>query len=70
MFEIFLIVVGFYMVKDPELVFKIQHSLDHYGDAEPSDFYIVVTRIAGVVCLLIGLVAGIYALWLHGFIRF
>ena len=47
------IALGIFMLARPELCWKLEHFLDTIG-GEPSDWYLTVTRLAGVVFLLLG----------------
>lgn len=47
------IALGIFMLAKPELCWKLEHFLDTIG-GEPSDWYLAVTRLAGVVFLLLG----------------
>ena len=47
------IALGIFMLAKPELCWKLEHFLDTIG-GEPSDWYLTVTRLAGVLFLLLG----------------
>ena len=47
------IALGIFMLARPELCWKLEHFLDTIG-GEPPDWYLTVTRLAGVVFLLLG----------------
>lgn len=47
------IALGIFMLARPELCWKLEHFLDTIG-GEPSDWYLTVIRLAGVVFLLLG----------------
>ena len=47
----FLFLWGLLMLFFPGAVWTIQHFLDVRG-GEPTDFYLITTRIGGVICML------------------
>lgn len=51
---IIFIIVGLVMLIKPQIVFHIVESWKYSSDTDPSDSYIVNTRIGGVAFLIIG----------------
>lgn len=47
------IALGIFLLAKPELCWKLEHFLDTIG-GEPSDWYITITRLSGVLFLLLG----------------
>ena len=47
------IALGTFLLAKPELCWKLEHFLDTIG-GEPSDWYITITRLSGVLFLLLG----------------
>lgn len=60
----FLLISGIVMIVNPMFVWKV----DHYftvRDGEPTDLYIQLVRILGVVCILVAVIGGLIFL-IHG----
>ena len=58
LFGIVMIIVGIFMIKDPETMIQLEYGLRFYH-VEPTEFYIGATRVSGVV-----LIAGAVILFL------
>lgn len=50
-----LIAAGIAMLIKPRLVFELTESWKHDGGTEPSELWILSTRIGGVMCVLAGI---------------
>ena len=61
--SIFILIMGGVMLLFPELVYELTESWKSYSAGEPSDFYIISTRVGGVCCLLAG-IAGIISVFI------
>jgi hypothetical protein len=57
--EIFILSIGLLMTIRPDVVWTIKESWKSNDATEPSDFYLLTTRIGGVLFLAAGLFAGI-----------
>ncbi|MCI9148617.1 MAG: hypothetical protein HFG73_10230 [Hungatella sp.] len=57
--------VGAVMIFNPKLFFDITESWKSCTRSEPSDFYLLTTRLGGILCLLTG-IAGIVMFVLLG----
>lgn len=59
--ELILVIIlffwGLFMVFFPDAVWHIQHFLDVRG-GEPTDFYLITTRIGGGLCVIVATVCG------------
>jgi hypothetical protein len=53
---IFLILVGLALFLDPEFIWELTESWKCGCMAEPSDLYIIQTKVGGVVFILVGIV--------------
>lgn len=51
---VLLIILGFFMTFKTELAWKAEHFLT-VKDGEPSDLYIVITKIGGILFTLVGI---------------
>lgn len=49
--------LGLFTIFFPETVWQIQHFLDVRG-GEPTDFYLITTRIGGGICVIMAAVCG------------
>lgn len=54
-------VVGVVMIVKPKLIYEITESWKNNSGSEPSEAYLLWTRLSGIVCLLVGVV-GVVAL--------
>ncbi len=54
--EIFFIVLGIFLYKQPELFWRITESWKSYDATEPSDSYVKSTRFGGIICIITGIV--------------
>lgn len=61
--SIILIVVGGVMVGNPRLFYDITESWKNSRNGEPSDWYILHTRLGGVFFLVVGVVGGVILLF-------
>ena len=52
---VLLIAMGAVMLAKPRLVFELAERWKHDGGAEPSELWILSTRIGGVMCVLAGI---------------
>jgi hypothetical protein len=55
---IFLIIVGILATFRPDIVWTINESWKSNDATEPSDIYILTTRIGGILLLIVGVVGG------------
>ena len=55
-FAIMLIVAGIVLVIAPNLIFHITQSWKNNNDSAPSDLYKIITRVQGVILVIIGIV--------------
>ena len=46
---------GLFMVRFPDVVWHLQHFL-HVRGGEPTDFYLITTRISGGICMIVAVV--------------
>ena len=54
---IFLLPWGFFMLLFPEQVWELQHIFTVQG-GEPTDFYLITTRISGILCIIAAIMLG------------
>ena len=52
---ILFLIIGFVMLRFPEFIYEITESWKSYSYGEPSDLYILSTRVGGAVFILIGI---------------
>ena len=52
---IIIAVIGVIMLVNPKLFYDITQSWKHNGSTEPSDLFILETKVGGILCLLVGL---------------
>lgn len=58
-------VVGVIMIVKPKLIYEITESWKNYSGSEPSEAYLLWTRLSGIVCLLVGIVGAVALLILE-----
>lgn len=58
-------VVGVIMIVKPKFIYEITESWKNNSGGEPSEAYILWTRLSGIVCLLIGIVGAVALLILE-----
>ncbi len=51
------VIIGMLMLFSPETVFKMTESWKSYSSGDPSDLYIISTRIGGGIVALVGIVS-------------
>lgn len=56
LFAIILIIAGVFLTIAPNLVYAITQSWKNSNNSEPSSFYKIVTRVQGIVFVVIGVV--------------
>ena len=54
---IFLLTIGLIMTISPAAWFELTQSWKSYSAADPSDMFIIVTRIGGIIFILAGIAA-------------
>ena len=54
---LFLFFWGLFMICFPDIVWQIKHFLDVRG-GEPTDFYLITTRIGGGIGMIVAVVCG------------
>ncbi len=55
-FAIMLIIVGIVLSVVPDLVFTITQSWKHSNSSEPSDSYKFITRVQGIILVIVGII--------------
>lgn len=55
-FAIMLLIAGFFLAFAPKLVYAITQSWKNNCVSEPSHYYIVFTRVQGVILVIVGIV--------------
>ncbi len=55
-FAIMLIIVGIVLAVVPDLVFNITQSWKHANSSKPSDSYRYITRVQGIILVIVGIV--------------
>ena len=55
-FAIMLIIAGVVLAVVPDLVFNITQSWKHGNSSEPSDSYRYITRVQGIILVIVGIV--------------
>lgn len=58
LYLVLLIGIGIFMVIKPDLCWKMDHFFT-VKNGEPTEFYIGVTRLIGIFCVLVGLIVSI-----------
>ena len=58
--SIFVLIAGVLMLCFPNTVYDMTESWKSYASSEPSDLYLIHTRIGGIACSIVG-IAGIIA---------
>ena len=56
-----IVAVGLWFLRAPDMVWELQHLLS-VKDGEPTDFYLLSTRISGVILIIVGIVLLIIAI--------
>ena len=56
LFAFIFIIVGIFLVISPNLVYAITQRWKNSNNSEPSKFYKIITRVQGVVFVVIGVV--------------
>ena len=56
-----IVAVGLWFIRAPDMVWELQHLLS-VKDGEPTDFYLISTRISGVILIIVGIVILIMAI--------
>ena len=56
-----IVAVGLWFIRAPDMVWELQHLLS-VKDGEPTDFYLISTRISGVILIIVGIVLLIMAI--------
>ena len=56
---IFVAILGFYMVKSPDIFYELSEVFRSQSSGEPSDFYILSTKIGGVMFIVAGVAVAI-----------
>lgn len=59
---IIIAIVGIFMILKPEIIYDITESWKNNRSGEPSDLYLLSTKIGGVLCLLLGVAGAIILL--------
>jgi len=54
--SIFVIIVGLIMLISPNTVYELKESWKSYSASDPSDLYLITTRIGGGIFTLVGIV--------------
>jgi O-antigen/teichoic acid export membrane protein len=54
-FSLFCIAIGYFLIKHPNTVWEIRENWTTNDGTEPSDLYILIMRIVGVLFILVGL---------------
>ena len=52
---ILFLIIGFIMLRYPEFIYEITESWKSYSCGDPSDLYVLSTRVGGAVFILIGI---------------
>jgi hypothetical protein len=52
---ILFIAAGIFSIAQPEMIYELFESWKSYTIEEPSDFYIVKTKIGGVIAIVLGI---------------
>lgn len=55
-FAILLVIAGIILVTAPNIIFYITQSSKNNNNSEPSDQYKIMTRVQGVILVIIGIV--------------
>ena len=56
--SILILIAGVLMLFFPNMVYNITESCKSYASSEPSELYLIHTRIGGILCAIVG-IAGI-----------
>lgn len=59
---IIIAIVGIFMILKPEVIYDITESWKNNRSGEPSDLYLLSTKIGGVLCLLLGVAGAVILL--------
>ena len=58
---IIFLIIGFVMLRFPELIYEITESWKSYSSGEPSDLYRLSTRVGGIAFIVVGIACIIVA---------
>ena len=58
---IIFLIIGFVMLRFPELIYEVTESWKSYSSGEPSDLYRLSTRVGGVAFIVVGIACIIVA---------
>lgn len=59
---IIIAIVGIFMILKPEVIYDITESWKNNRSGEPSDLYLLSTKIGGILCLLLGIAGAVILL--------
>lgn len=59
---IIIAIVGIFMILKPEVIYDITESWKNNRSGEPSDLYLLSTKIGGILCLLLGIAGAVMLL--------
>ena len=52
---ILFLIIGFIMLRYPEFIYEITESWKSYSYGDPSDLYVLSTRVGGAVFIILGI---------------
>ena len=55
-FAIVILIAGILLVAAPKLVYEITQSWKSNSDSEPSNYYVILSRVHGVILIIVGIV--------------
>ncbi|MBP1905547.1 hypothetical protein J2Z32_002177 [Paenibacillus turicensis] len=61
-FGVFTILIGILYIKKPEFAWKITEGWKHNDDNGPSDSYLILSQIGGIICVVAGGLSFIYGI--------